>query len=652
MNIDRPDPSLLSEICRIFSQMSSEDLSRLDIYDQVCRKIGIDRKDLKKLLLENEAIYVTCDHARSLAWMVNDGVLPSNSGIGYLARLLIRRVLRYLESLKIEVDISELFSRCMSWLSKIYPELREIENVIVELVSLEKTKFKEAIASAKTYIEKTVKKSGKITVDDLVKLYDAYGVPPELVADICSEKNIQVEIPSNFYSILIEKKQREGRKVEEEEEKETIDVSGIEKTRELFYENPYLREFESNVIRCLKSRDGKYHIVLRETAFYPEGGGQPSDRGVIITDDGVRCDVEHVFKIGNVIVHKCSCDGDVKEGSHVRGVIDWNRRYSLMKMHTGTHILLQALRRVLGPHIWQAGAQKDIPYSRLDITHYKVLTDDEIRKVEDLCMNIIERGLKVSDEFLIRTEAEVKYGVRIYQGGFIPSPILRIVKIVEDDGTIFDVQACGGTHLRSTLEVGALKIVRVERLQEGVIRIIFTTGSHVIEHVRKIESIVRELSHKLGCSENEILKKIDKLIEDESNLEKKCRYLEKIIVKNLIDKSLENSIKISNIIIIPVVVNVDVSDQVIQDVAREVTSREGVLLMFFKTIDSRVILQVYSSPDVAKKITVRDLIKKLCQEAKCRGGGGSSSGQAVFTGFDLNNVLNIVKDAICRILSF
>ncbi|NPA23811.1 MAG: alanine--tRNA ligase [Crenarchaeota archaeon] len=651
MNIATPDFSLLSNICKVFSQLSSEDLSRLDVYDRVCEKLGLDSRQLRRVLLENEALYVICDHARSLSWMVNDGVLPSNSGIGYLARLLVRRVLRYLEVLKLNVEVEEVFGRCMSWLSRIYPELRDIEHVIIELVSLEKTKFREAIASAKSYIEKIARRGKKITIDDLVKLYDAHGVPPELVADICSEKGIPVDIPSNFYSILLERKQKESRKVEERSE-ERIDISGIEGTRELFYEDPYLREFESTILRCVRSRDGKYYIILRETAFYPEGGGQPSDRGTLILENGVTCNVEHVFKVGNVIIHKCSCNGDVAEGSRVVGRVDWDRRYSLMKMHTGTHVLLQALRRVLGSHVWQAGAQKDVPYSRLDITHYKVPTEDEIRKVEDLCQNVIERGLKVCDERLVRTEAEMRYGARIYQGGFIPSPVLRIVKIVEENGDIYDVQACGGTHLRSTMEIGALKIVRVERLQEGVIRVIFTTGKHVVEHVRRLENIIRDLTHRLGCSETELVKKIDKILNDVTDLERKCRLLEKLIVRELVEKSLrESALKVGNITVVPVIINVEVSDQSLQEVAREVTSREGILLIFLRQVDSRIILQAFSSSDVAKVRSVRDIVRKLCEEAKCRGGGGETSGQAVFTGIELNNVLNIVKDVICKILS-
>ncbi len=650
MNIPPPNYSLFSDICRIFSQLSTDELSGLDIYDKVCEKLGIDSQDVRRMLLENEAVYVACDHARSLAWMVNDGVLPSNSGIGYLARLLIRRVLRYIESLKIDADICEIFSRCIRWLSRIYPELRDIEQVIIEIVSLEKNKFKESVLSAKSFIDKVTRKGRKLTVDDLIKLYDAYGVPPELVADICKDKGIEIEIPSNFYAILLEKKHRETRSMEEKEKKEKIDIEGVDKTRELFYENPYLKEFESTIIKHV-ARNDRHYIILRETAFYPEGGGQPSDTGTIITEDGTTCKVRYVFKIGNVIVHECSCDGNIREGLHVRGVIDWDRRYSLMKMHTGTHVLLQALRRVLGPHVWQTGAQKDIPYSRLDITHYKMLTEDEIRKVENICQNVIEKGMKVCDEFLVRTEAEFRYGARIYQGGFIPSPVLRIVKIVDDNGEIYDVQACGGTHLRSTSEIGVLKIVRVERLQEGVVRIIFTTSNYVLEHVHRLENIIREISQKLKCSETDLVKKVEKIINDFSELERKCRMLERTLIKELVTRSLESSVKIGNVTLIPVIVDIDVSDQSLQDVAREVTSGEGVLLVFLRKIDSKVIMQMYSSPDVARKVTVRDIIRKICETGKCKGGGSSSYGQAVFTGIELNNVLNIVKDVICKILS-
>ncbi len=650
LGIEKPDEKLLSQICILLSQLGTEDIARIDIYDRIADRIGVDANELKKIITQQEAIYTIADHARSLSWMVYDGVLPSNSGIGYLARLLIRRILRYLEILKIDTNIEDLLNTCLKWLVSIYPELKDIENVIIDIAVSERDKFRSSLNQAKSQIEKIIKKKSKVTTEDFIKIYDAYGIPPEIIIEILKDKKIDYELPSNLYSLLAERKKE--KEVFEESEKVRIEKDLIEefqnipKTKEIFYENQYIQEFTSNVVRVIKKRD-RHYIVLRETAFYPEGGGQPSDRGILLTESGVKCHVDHVFKIGNVIVHECRCDGDIKEGDIIRGIIDWNRRYSLMKMHTGTHILLQACRRILGSHIWQAGVQKDTPFSRLDITHYKLLSDDEIRKIEDLANEIIEKGFNVVIENLVRTEAEIKYGVRIYQGGIIPSPIIRIVKIVDNNGEIFDVQACAGTHVGNTSEVNILKIVRVERLQEGIIRIIFTTSKYVLEYLRGIENRIRQTSHILKCSDTEIVDRIRRILEEYDKCYKKCRILERYLVENILQNvRIEN---INGIDVLLLEIPEEISEETIQTVARDVTSKFKTLLIVSKTVKDRSLVYTFSSNDVAKIITMRDLIREICRRLNGRGGGSTTYGQAVFnTVIDLNNLLTIVRDVLSK----
>ena len=511
---------------------------------------------------------------------------------------------------------------------------------------LDSKKFKESINTAKIQIEKSIKKGKKISEDELFKLYDAYGIPPELVIDLLKDRGIEIEIPSNFYTKLVERKRQEKEEVTKGEERFSIDVEGIEKTRELYYEDPYTREFDSVIVRHVKINNRDF-IILRETAFYPEGGGQPSDRGFLYVENGVKCSVDHVFKIGNVIIHECRCDGDVRDGLKVHGIVDWDRRYSLMKMHTGTHILLQVCRRVLGSHIWQTGVQKDVPFSRLDITHYKVPTIDEIRTIEDMCNRVIEEGFEVITENLVRTDAEVKYSVRIYQGGIIPSPILRIVKIVDKNGNVFDVQACGGTHVRNTSEIGMLKIVKVERLQEGVIRIIFTTGRHVLDYVREIEGCVKTLSTLLRCPETELHTKIRKLLEDYENVQRRVKILEKKFIENILRNSIVENI--DNIKTILIEVPEEISDETIQSIARDLTSSNEILLIVLKRFKDRSLIYMFENERLGEKITVRDIIRDMCSKISCRGGGSRTFGQAITSSnIDLNNIRTIVRDVLCK----
>ncbi|KPV63731.1 MAG: Alanine--tRNA ligase [Candidatus Bathyarchaeota archaeon BA2] len=249
-----------------------------------------------------------------------------------------------------------------------------------------------------------------------------------------------------------------------------------------------LREFEAKVLRVLKDK----YIVLEKTAFYPEGGGQPADHGYLKFDK-TRSEVVGVQKIGNVIVHVIK--GLVpKEGSKVVGAIDWEHRNSLMKHHTATHVLVGAARRVLGEHVWQAGAQKDVERSRIDISHFRRLTLDEIHEIERLVNQAVARNIPVETAWVPREEAEKRYGFRLYQGGVVPGREIRVVKSGD-----WEVEACGGTHLKNTGEIGFIKIVHTERIQDGVERIVFSAGLPALEAVQEKEKSLWKISELLNA---------------------------------------------------------------------------------------------------------------------------------------------------------
>ncbi len=181
----------------------------------------------------------------------------------------------------------------------------------------------------------------------------------------------------------------------------------------------------------------------------------------------MQAEVVDVQKVGRVVVHKVKTENALpKEGSTVRGILDWERRYSLMKAHTGTHLVNGAARRVLGEHVWQSGTQKGVESTRLDISHYRRLTAEEIHKIERLANEAVLADMPVETTWLPRSEAEARYGFRLYQGGAVPGKEIRVVKTGN-----WDVEACAGTHLKSTGEIGYLKILYSERVQDGVERL-------------------------------------------------------------------------------------------------------------------------------------------------------------------------------------
>lgn len=522
LGVPEPPAHILGKASVYFGQMDPEVIGLAKAYDLVAEKIGIDPREFREIMRPQEALYVLADHSRTVSWMIADGVIPSNTGAGYLARLLIRRALKSLWIAGIETPLVELFDLHLGFLRDDYPEVWQSRDIILELIDLEEKKYKDVIKSAPAAVRRALEKAGgkSLKAEQLVELYDSYGIPPEVAQEVARKLGAEAEVPDDFYSRLAARHQ--ARRAEQEAAGKLplglSKVADLPKTRELFYEDPYRRSAVSKVLRVI---DGKY-VVLDATVFYPEGGGQPADRGVI-RHSGGEAKVVDVQRLGGVIVHVIE-GPPPKEGEEVYGEIDWDRRISLMRMHTGTHVLIQSIRRVLGPHIWQAGAQKDIPFSRLDVTHYKMPTEEEVAKIERLANEIVMRDLPVRPIVMPRNEAESKFGFIIYQGGVVPAREIRILRIGPEDDP-YDVQACGGTHLSSTGQIGLIKIVRVERIADGVVRFIFTTGRHAVEYVQRIEGDLASAAKALGVGRDDVAQQLGKALEKWAEIERKYKRL-------------------------------------------------------------------------------------------------------------------------------
>ncbi len=521
LGVPEPPADILGKASVFFGQMDPEVLGLERAYDEVAKKIGVSPQEFREIMRPQEALYVLADHSRTVSWMIADGVIPSNTGAGYLARLLIRRALRGLWLAGIEASLVELFDLHLKYLRDDYPEVWEDRDVILELIDLEERKYKDVLKSAPSLVKKALERAGgkALKAEDLIELYDSFGVPPEVAREAAKKLGAEVEVPDDFYSRLAARHQ--ARRQGEEAPKVPVELSKVAdlpRTRELFYEDPYRKSARSKVLRVI---DGKY-VILDATVFYPEGGGQPADRGVL-RHSGGEARVVDVQRLGGVIVHVIE-GPPPKEGEEVYGEIDWDRRISLMRMHTGTHVLIQSIRRVLGKHIWQAGAQKDIPFSRLDVTHYKLPTEKEIAEIERLANKAVMSNLPVKALVMPRNEAEAKFGFIIYQGGVVPAREIRVLRIGPEDDP-YDVQACGGTHLSSTGEIGLIKIVRVERIADGVVRFVFTTGEYAVDYIQRMEADLSAVAKALGASKEDVSAQLAKHMEKVAELERRYKRL-------------------------------------------------------------------------------------------------------------------------------
>jgi alanyl-tRNA synthetase len=290
-------------------------------------------------------------------------------------------------------------------------------------------------------------------------------------------------------------------------------IEGLPATRLLYYEDEAIREFDATVLKVV---DNKY-AILDQTAFYPRGGGQEPDTGEI---SGAK--VTEVTKQADIVIHRI--DGKLLEGQKVKGVVNGRRRDLVTKHHTATHVINSSARTNLGSWVWQNSAFKEEGYGRLDITHHSALSKEEVQKIEQTANSVIRRNVPVSIKFYDRGEAEQKYTFRIYQGGVVPTSNVRIVNIDN-----WDIEACGGTHVRSTGEIGMVKIVKSERIQDGVVRLEFVAGEAAVKYMQEQETQLAAIAQALGSSREKVVESFTKTMEDVEAAKKKLRTMTRVV---------------------------------------------------------------------------------------------------------------------------
>tara|TARA_Y100000590_G_scaffold243183_1_gene273382 strand:+ start:187 stop:2883 length:2697 start_codon:yes stop_codon:yes gene_type:complete len=467
VGIDTKNKLLVTYFTKIAKHLEQfNDLS--DVRKNAIKSSNLTDDQINKIITPLEGIYLIIDHIRTLIFAISDGALPSNVGGGYNLRIMLRRIISTMDRLSLKFDINEMIDTQIDYLKNTYPELERTREDIKTIIGIESGRYD----NSKLRMEKIVSKlEQKPSVDDLVRLYESDGITP----DYLKEMKVISDIPSTFYSKLSELHQSKKQK-----EQDSMSLEGLPETELLYYSDDP-KEFDANV---LKSFDN--YVILDKTSFYARGGGQEPDHGRI-----GEFEVVDVNKHGNIVVHELK-NGTPKEGTTVSCLVDSKRRDGITKNHTSTHILNSSTRNVLGSWVWQHSAFKEEDHARLDITHHSALTDDEILKIEKLANSVVEKNMSVTIDNFDRGTAEQKYGFKIYQGGIVPVKSVRIVSI-ED----FDVEACGGTHVKKTGEIELIKITRTKRIQDGVVRIEFVSGLTAVDYIKQHDASMLKKSAEL-----------------------------------------------------------------------------------------------------------------------------------------------------------
>ena len=436
-----------------------EDL--IDVRRHAVNAVGLTQDQINRIITPLEGMYLIADHLRTLIFAITDGALPSNVGGGYNLRMMLRRINGTMDRMNLKLDIDELVDMHIDYLKVTYPELDAKRQDVKTILKLESERYVESKTRMGKMAVRLKEKGRALTVEELITLYESDGITPEYLKEI----EVISEIPSSFYVKLSDLHQSDKKK-----DVEQLPLENIPETEMLFYKDDPM-EFDAKVLKVFDKS-----VVLDKTSFYARGGGQEPDHGTIA---GAK--VFDVNKHGGIIIHEI--EGQTpKEGSIVPCKVDVTRRANITKNHTSTHILNSSARGVLGSWIWQHSAFKEADHARLDITHHSSLTDQQVQDIENAANNIVVKDMTVTIENYDRGTAEQKYGFKIYQGGVVPVKSVRIVSI-ED----FDVEACGGTHVKKTKDVELIKITKTKRIQDGVVRLEFVSGPTAREYVKQQE---------------------------------------------------------------------------------------------------------------------------------------------------------------------
>lgn len=591
------------------------------------------------------SIKVIADHSRAVAFLVSEGILPSNEGRGYVLRRILRRALRHGALLgKKGPFMNEVIDVVLKNYGDIYPEISEKSEFIKNIVKAEEKRFLETLDKGMEKLIDYIKSSGDNIIDGefAFELYDTYGFPLDITKEVAEEYKFTVdEKRFNEFMELQRKRAREAAGEKEyakmnpafkyigDELKTTI-FTGYTKNKD---ESEILYIVKEDKILDSAKENEKVILITKNTPFYAEKGGQIGDIG-IIENDKFKFKVENTKIINNEVIGHFGkiIKGRVNTGDKVKLIIDNDRRKAIKRNHTATHLLHKALREILGEHVKQAGSLVTDEKLRFDFTHYEGITKDKIEKIEKLVNEKILDNIKVITEVKTLEEAKNENAMALFEEKY--GNEVRVVKVGD-----FSAELCGGTHVSYTGEIGLFKIISENAVSAGVRRIEAITGIKSLEYLNRLENEISNISKTLEVTEENIIPKINFMSEKIKELEKEIKKLQEKMTSRLIDlsevKEFDN-----------VKVFVKVFENVDQNVLRNITDivenklKSGLIILFNKN-DKKVNFIVKVTKDLVGQYHAGNIAKKIAKELG--GGGGGRPDFAQAGGKDSSKISKVIN---------
>jgi len=579
--------------------------------------------------LTNNSLKVIADHIRACSFLIVDGVIPGNEGRGYVLRRIIRRALRHGYKLgQTKPFFFKLVKDLVKEMGTAYPELAEAQTRVEQVLKQEEERFGETLENGMKILETALQKNPKkLDGETAFTLYDTYGFPLDLTADICRERN--VELDEGGFEAAMERQKQQARAAGKFKMAAGVEYSG-EKTKFVGYES---LDHASKVIAlyvdgaAVQEVNAGQHaiVVLDSTPFYAESGGQVGDSGVLESVYGekvVTFDVKDTQKIQADVVghHGVLTQGRLIVGDSLNAKVNTSLRAQTMRNHSATHLMHKALREVLGAHVAQKGSLVDPEKTRFDFSHNAPLTADEIRRVEELVNREILAN-EATEAQLMAYDDAIKYGAMALFGEKYGDQV-RVLGIGSSK------ELCGGTHVSRTGDIGLFKIVSEGGVAAGIRRVEAVTGEAALAYVQNLAARVSEAAAALKTQPEELTQRVLQVQDQVRSLEKELATLKSKLASSQGDELVSKAVDVNGLKVLAATLNgADVPAlRETMDKLKDKLKTAAIVLAAVK--DGKVSLIAGVTADATAKVKAGELVNFVAQQVGGKGGGRPDMAQA------------------------
>lgn len=520
----------IAMVCQGVASTFETDLLR-PIMDKVSEMSGVPYKKSEKT---DVSLRIITDHARCVTFLISDGVIPGNEGRSYVLRMILRRALRHGKILGMELPfLYKLVDVIVENYGEAYPDLVKNKQKIINTIKKEEERFAKTLDRGYKMLDEFINDKKDIDGESAFKLYDTFGFPFELTKEIAEEQGLKVD-EAGFKAAMQEQKERAKAATAKISVTGDMKYAKIEKevgsTDFVGYTD---NECSDAKILAQVEGEGYVDIVLNKTPFYAECGGQVGDSGYI-ENENLKAEVLTTFKVNDLYVHRCNVlNGEVTIGETVKAYIDVLRREQIRVHHTSAHLLQAALVKVLGSEVKQAGSYVDEHRMRFDFTFSRAMTHDEIVKVENLMNKWIGEGYKVNTKVMGIKEAELTGATALFGEKY--GDTVRVVSIEKDSENGVDCiskEFCAGTHARQLVDLRVVKVVSESAIAAGTRRIEAAVSNSAIEYLNAKSAEIDKLSTKFKSHFDEVVERVEKLTDENKELQKHVEKLEEENARN------------------------------------------------------------------------------------------------------------------------